>query len=242
MLRSALTLGFAIVAIALGSSAPAAAVTTVERATEARSAQSDLIALINAYRAGHGAQQVAASGALTNAAAWMAADMAAKNYMSHISSDGRSPTQRMSGFGYPAGSMYTGEDLGAGYSSANAILAAWQASPAHDAILLGANYNAVGIGLGYNANSMYKWYWAADFGGPGGTVRVIAPAAPQPQPVVVRAAAAPRASAPQPEPEQVEETVDPEAAAQAAKAAFLESVGARRIAHLFVVLQRMGII
>jgi uncharacterized protein YkwD len=241
MLRSALVVGFAIAAIALGSSGSAAAATTVERTVEITSAQSDLIVLINGYRASHGVQQIAANGALTNAAAWMAADMAAKNYMSHISSDGRSPTQRMSGFGYPAGSMYTGEDLGAGYSSSSAILAAWQASPAHDAILLGGNYNAVGIGLGYNANSMYKWYWAADFGGPGGTVRVVAPA-PQPQPVVVRAAAAPRASAPEPAPEPVVETVDPEAAAQAARAAFLESVGVRRIAHLCALLQRMGII
>jgi hypothetical protein len=60
--------------------------------------------------------------------------------------------------------------------------------------------------------------------------------------VVARAAAAPRASAPQPDPASVEETVDPEAAAQAARTAFLESIGARRIAHLFAVLQRMGII
>lgn len=241
MLRSAVTLGFAVAAVALGSSAPAAAVTTVDRTIETTSAQSDLIALINGYRASHGVQQLSANGALTNAAAWMAADMAAKNYISHISSDGRSPTQRMSAFGYPAGSLYTGEDLGAGYASASGVLAAWQTSPAHNAILLSPNYNAVGIGLGYNASSTYKWYWAADFGGPGGTVRPVAPA-PQPEPVVARAAAAPRASAPQPDPASVEETVDPEAAAQAARTAFLESIGARRIAHLFAVLQRMGII
>jgi hypothetical protein len=168
----------------------------------------------------------------------MAADMAAKNYMTHVSSDGRSPTQRMSGFGYPATSMYTGEDLGAGYGTAGAIFAGWQASAAHNAVLLNPNYNAVGIGLGYNASSAYKWYWAADFGGPGGTVKVIVPAAPQPQPVVARAATAPRGSAPQP----ADETFDPETTAQAARIAFLEGVGARRIAHLCVVLQRMGII
>jgi uncharacterized protein YkwD len=241
MLRSALTLGFAVAAIALGSSTPAAAVTKADRTVQAGSAQSDLIALINGYRASHGVQQVSANGALTNAAAWMAADMAAKNYMSHVSSDGRSPTQRMSAFGYPAGSTYTGENLGAGYASASAILAGWQASAAHNAILLSANYNAVGIGLGYNASSTYKWYWAADFGGAGGTVRVVAPA-PQPQPVVARAATAPRASAPQPDPEPAEETVDPETAAQAARVAFLESVGARRVARLFAMLLRMGVI
>lgn len=239
MLRSALVLGFAIAAIALGSSGAAAAATTVERTVEITSAQSDLIALINGYRASHGLQQIAVNGALTNAAAWMAADMAAKNYMSHISSDGRSPTQRLSAFGYPAGSLYTGENLAAGYASAGAVLGGWQASAAHNAILLSPNYNAVGIGLGYNANSTYKWYWAAEFGGPGGTVRVVAP---QPQPVVARAATAPRASVPEPEPEPVEETVDPETAAKLARAAFLESVVARRVAHLFAIFLRMGVI
>jgi uncharacterized protein YkwD len=243
MLRSALTLGFAVAAIALGSSAPAAAITTIDRTVVTTSAQSDLIALINGYRASHGVQQVSANSALTNAAAWMSADMAAKNYMSHTSSDGRSPTQRMTAFGYPAGSLYTGENLGAGYGNASAILSGWQASAAHNAILLSPNYNAVGIGLGYNANSTYKWYWAADFGGPGGTAKVIAPAAPQPQPVVTRVATVPRASAPQPaDPEPAEETIDPETAAQAARAAFLESVVARRVAHLFALLLRMGVI
>ncbi|MDP9274822.1 MAG: hypothetical protein M3O99_04425, partial [Chloroflexota bacterium] len=84
MLRSALTLGVAIAAIALGSSASAAAATKVERTVEVTSAQSDLIALINTYRASTGVQQITANGPLASAAAWMAADMAAKNYMSHI--------------------------------------------------------------------------------------------------------------------------------------------------------------
>jgi hypothetical protein len=118
------------------------------------------------------------------------------------------------------------------------MLAGWQASAAHNAVLLSPNYNAVGIGFGYNENSTYKWYWAADLGGPGGTVRAIAPVAPQPQPAVARAVSVPRAFAPQPEP--VEETVDPEAAAQAARVAFLNGIGERRVAHLIALLQRIG--
>jgi len=235
MLRRALIVGLAVTAIVIGSSTSAAAATTVDRAAQIASAQDDLVALINAYRASNGLGQLSASGALTNAAAWMASDMAAKNYLAHVSSDGRSPVQRMSAFGYPATSLFTGEDLGAGFASASAMLAGWQASAEHNAILLSSNYNAVGIGLGYNANSTYKWYWAGDFGGPGGNVRVIAPA-PQPQPA--RAGVAPRGSAPQPEP-AAEETVDPEAAAQAAHIAVLEERAARRMAHLFAVLLRL---
>ena len=44
------------------------------------------------------------------------------------------------------------------------------------------------------------------------------------------------------EEQPVEETVDPEAVAAAARIAFLEEVGARRIVHLLEVLFRMGAI
>src|SRR5439155_11047136 len=236
MLRRALIFTFAAAAIAIGSSSSAAAVTHVERSAQGATAQSDIVALVNAYRANNELQAVSQNGALTAAAAWMAGDMAAKNYIGHVSSDGRSPTQRMSAFGYPAASMYTGEDLGAGYATAGAVLAGWQASAAHNAVLLNPNYNSIGIGLVYEPNSTYKWYWAADFGGPGGTVKVIIPpappqaiaptrpaAAPAAQPVAERAVAAARGADPQPVEEQrAEETVDPEAAAAAARIAFLE--------------------
>src|SRR5438874_10172853 len=253
MLRRALTIVLAIVTLGLSAAVPAAAATLTDRGYGAASSQSDLIALVNAYRANNGLQAVSASGALTGAATWMAGDMAAKNYIGHVSSDGRSPVQRMSAFGYPATSMYTGEDLGAGYPSAGGVLAGWQASPAHNAVLLNPNYNAVGIALVYNASSTYKWYWAADFGGPGGTVKIaIPPPAPPPparapaaqaaptraEPVAERAAPAPRGEAAQP----AQETTDPEAEAHAARVAFLDAIGERRIMHLFAVLQRMGAI
>src|SRR5438876_3110819 len=248
MLRRALIFTFAAAIITIGSSSSAAAVTHVERSAQGATAQSDIVALVNAYRANNGLQAVSASGALTAAATWMAGDMAAKNYIGHVSSDGRSPVQRMSAFGYPATSMYTGEDLGAGYPSAGGVLAGWQASAAHNAVLLNPNYNAVGIALVYNASSTYKWYWAADFGGPGGTVKVAIPppaqaARPAAPPVAERAAPAPRGSDAQPiEAETADEISDPAAEAEAARVAFLEALRERRIVHLIAVLLRMGVI
>ena len=253
MPRRALILLLAVWALGLSFSSASSAATRIDRGALSLSTQSDLIALVNAYRVNNGLQLVYASGALTAAAAWMAGDMAAKNYIAHVSTDGRSPTQRMSAFGYPATSMYTGEDLGAGYATAGAVLAGWQTSAAHNAVLLNPNYNAVGIGLVYNASSTYKWYWAADFGGPGGTVKVAVPPPPPPlparasvaqaaptraEPVAERAAPAPRGEAAQP----AQETTDPEAEAHAARVAFLDAIGERRIMHLFAVLQRMGAI
>jgi uncharacterized protein YkwD len=222
--RHALTLAFAVAVIATGSGAPAVAAIGFERSAPRASAQSDLFALINAYRSTNGVQRLSPNGALTAAAAWMATDMAAKNYMGHVSSDGRSPTQRMSAFGYPGASRYTGENLGGGYETASAVLAGWQASPAHNAILLNPSYDALGIGLVYNPNSRFKWYWAADFGGAGGTRRFVPPPAPQP----VGQDPAPLQSA--------EDSVDTEAPALEAR---FMVVDAKRIAHLLAVLQRM---
>ena len=70
---------------------------------------------------------------------------------------------------------------------------------------------------------------------PAPVVRAVPTAAP---PIAERAAPAPRGSAVEP----AEETTDPEAEAQAARIAFIDGVGARRITHLFAVLQRMGAI
>jgi uncharacterized protein YkwD len=250
VLRRALTLVLAVAVIAIGAGTPAAAASRIERGRASAGAQSDLVALVNAYRAANGLQAVSLNGALTAAAAWMAGDMAAKNYIGHVSSDGRSATQRMSAFGYPAGSMFTGENLGAGYGTAGDVLAGWQASAGHNAVLLNPYYNAIGVGLIYNPSSTYRWYWAADFGGPGATVKVAIPPPPPPvarvaqveptaaQPVTERAAPAPRSSGAQPP----EETIDPEAQAEAARIAFIELVSERRFAHLLAVLLRMGVI
>ena len=249
MLRRTLTIAFAVAVFAMFS-APVMAATRIEQSPQSVTAQGDLISLINAYRSSNGLQQVSSNSALTAAATWMASDMAAKNYIGHVSSDGRSPTQRMSAFGYPATSMYTGVDLGAGFGTASAVLAGWQASAAHNAVLLNPNYDALGIGLVYNSSSTYKWYWAADFGGSGGTAKVvIPPPAPQPvapvrpstappSPVAQRAVPAPRGPALQAVPEMPN---DPEAAARAAQIESVEAM-ARTIAQLFEELRRTGAI
>jgi uncharacterized protein YkwD len=214
--------------------APALAADPSAPASARASAQSELIALINVYRAMNGLQAVSANGALGNAAAWMANDMASRNYVGHVSSDGRSPMQRMLAFGYPATTMYTGENLGAGHVTASAVLAGWKASAAHNAVLLNPNYSAIGVGVTYNASSTYKWYWTADFGGPGGTVKVIIPP-PARQPAAARAAVAPRGNAPA-------ESIDPESRALATRARLLAELGERRIVHLIAVLMRRGVL
>jgi hypothetical protein len=74
------------------------------------------------------------------------------------------------------------------------VLAGWQARAGHNAVLLNPSYNAIGVGLIYNPSSTYKWYWAADFGGPGATVKVAVP--PPPLPVARVAQVEPTAAQP----------------------------------------------
>lgn len=123
-----------------------------------------MLKLINDYRAQNGLQALRASLALTRAADWMSADMAAKNYFNHTDSQGRDPFVRMAAFGYNYGG-YRGENIAAGYDDAARTFNLWRNSPGHNAAMLNANFNVIGISRAYGASSTYRWYWTADFGG-----------------------------------------------------------------------------
>jgi hypothetical protein len=128
-------------------------------------AEQDLVARINVFRASHGLSTLAVSDTLSAAAKWMSGDMGARNYFAHTSLDGRSPTQRMADAGYPAFGTWTGEDLAAGYTTTADVLNGWINSPAHYAVLVNPKYRAIGVGRSYSGGSAYGWYWTADFGG-----------------------------------------------------------------------------
>ena len=128
-------------------------------------AEQDLVARINAFRAARSLPTLAVSDTLTSAAKWMSTDMGSRNYFAHTSLDGRSPTQRMADAGYPAFGTWTGEDLAAGFTNTGDVLNGWINSPAHYAVLVNPQYHAIGVGRGYATGSTYGWYWTADFGG-----------------------------------------------------------------------------
>src|SRR3990172_7932133 len=71
------------------------------------------LTLINQYRALNGLGQLSVNDSLTNAARWMAQDMATLNYFSHTDSLGRDPFARMDYFGYNY-NTWRGENLVAG--------------------------------------------------------------------------------------------------------------------------------
>jgi uncharacterized protein YkwD len=92
-------------------------------------------------------------------------DMAAKNYFSHTSADGRTFVDRINAAGYAATSL--GENIAAGYATANAVMDGWIASPGHCANLMNAGFAEVGVacvpGL---AGDTYSTYWTMDLGRP----------------------------------------------------------------------------
>lgn len=56
-----------------------------------------------------------------------------------------------------------GENLAAGFGTAVETLDQWKNSPAHWAAIMNPNYTHIGIGVCYDPNSYYTWYWTAIF-------------------------------------------------------------------------------
>ncbi|MFN0109378.1 MAG: CAP domain-containing protein [Blastocatellia bacterium] len=125
--------------------------------------EQSFLKLINDYRTQNGLSPLRVSLALTRAADWMSADMAAKNYFSHTDSAGRDPFVRMTAYGYNYAG-YKGENIAAGYNDAARTFNQWKTSTSHNAIMLSQNFNVIGISRSYNQYSTYKWYWTTNFG------------------------------------------------------------------------------
>ncbi len=158
--------------IALALCAAALLVTTPHAATAAGDCTTDasmdaeekaFLVLINNYRAQNNLAPLALSYTLTKAAQWKSTDMANNSYFAHDDLS-RSWTQRISdcGYGY---NTWLGENIAAGYVTAQDVFTAWKNSPGHNANMLGTNYTTIGIGRYYRAGSPYGWYWTTDFGG-----------------------------------------------------------------------------
>ena len=141
------------------------------------------VSLINAYRAQNGLGPLSIDWEMEASSDWMSADMGQKAYFSHTDSLGRDPWTRMCDFGY-CYNTWMGENIAAGYSTAQSVFTAWQNSPGHNANMLGANYNAMGISKVCTTGSPYNCYWTNDFGGvnSNATPPATATATPTPSP------------------------------------------------------------
>lgn len=129
-----------------------------------------VVALINQFRADNGKQPLVLLSSLGAAAEHKAEDMASRNYFSHTeppTKSGGEPTsfsQNITNFGYTASGR--GENLAAGYGSAQATFNQWEQSAPHRRNMLGEDidFQAMGIGRAFNPDSDYGWYWTTTFG------------------------------------------------------------------------------
>jgi uncharacterized protein YkwD len=128
------------------------------------------VQLLNEYRISNGLQPLLVSDMISEACDRHNSDMGKYRFFDHYTqgSDwfavGASPWDRMAASGYNY-NTYKGENIAAGYSTAASVFQGWKNSPGHNANMLGANYQVLGVSLVYVSGSPYGSYWTTDFGG-----------------------------------------------------------------------------
>lgn len=115
-----------------------------------------VVALVNAARADAGCGPLQVDERLALAAQRHSDDMAANDYFSHVSLDGRTFVDRVRAAGYP---QPGGENIAQGQRGPAEVHDAWMNSEGHRANILNCSFTAIGVGL--HAGS---WTWTQNFG------------------------------------------------------------------------------
>lgn len=95
---------------------------------------------------------------LSRAAQSHASDMARHSYLEHRGRDGSSPAQRATREAYDWRSV--GENVAAGQTTAQEVVAGWLRSPGHCANIMQPHFVEMGIAFATNASSEAGIYWA----------------------------------------------------------------------------------
>ena len=124
--------------------------------------------LVNEQRAAAGLRALHADRRLARAARQFSGAMVREGFFDHVSPEGATLVERARAAGYPGGTL--GETLGWGagaLATPRAIVDGWMASPPHHAIVLGAVFRRIGIGVatGSPAGAPAAATVTADFGG-----------------------------------------------------------------------------
>ena len=104
-----------------------------------------LLFLTNKERQSVGIGPLILNDRLSQAASEKADDMFAYDYWAHVSPSGKTPWMFIKSAGYSY--VYAGENLARGFTTADAVVKAWMASPDHKANVLSANYRDVGFAV-----------------------------------------------------------------------------------------------
>ncbi len=117
--------------------------------------------LTNAFRLYHGLSPLGWDAGAAEAARLHSQDMADQDYFEHQSLDGRTPWDRMGAQGvvYHA----AGENIVAGYRNGFTSYNGWVNSAGHRSNMLEPRFEKLGVGGGYNKNSVYCIFFTQDF-------------------------------------------------------------------------------
>lgn len=104
-----------------------------------------LLSGTNQQRANNGEAGLSENPQLDQAAQAKANDMAARDYWSHNTPDNQPPWSFITAAGYSY--QTAGENLAYGYTTSDATIAGWMASPGHRANILNTSFTEVGFGI-----------------------------------------------------------------------------------------------
>ena len=121
----------------------------------------DVLDLVNAERAKVGLRPLTLSSTLMDGAAVRAKE--AVTYFSHTRPDGTDCFTVVEDT-YP--SYCLAENLAAGSTTPEKVVEGWMNSEGHRANILSKQNSELGVGLAYDENSYYKYYWVQLFGNP----------------------------------------------------------------------------
>jgi hypothetical protein len=121
-----------------------------------------MLARVNALRCSLGRTPVALNVKLFLAAQRHSTDLALTNRVSHTGSDGSTASMRIAQSGYSA--SYIGENVAAGYPTADLTFEQWVGSSGHYDNMVNPIFREMGVALATNPASLYRHYWTQDFG------------------------------------------------------------------------------
>jgi uncharacterized YkwD family protein len=123
--------------------------------------EKEVVRLVNVERTKQGLKPLALDSKLSSIARKKSQDMKDKNYFSHQSPTYGSPFDMLKQFGVSY--RTAGENIAAGYPSAQAVVTGWMNSSGHRANILNPAYTKIGVG--YVAGGNYGNFWTQLFTG-----------------------------------------------------------------------------
>ena len=118
--------------------------------------EQEVVTLVNAERARYGLSALTLDETLCGYARVKSQDMHDQGYFSHTSPTYGSPFDMMRSFGVSYRSA--GENIAMGYSTPEAVVAAWMNSAGHRANILSANYTTLGVGYVEDGGYWTQWF------------------------------------------------------------------------------------